>query len=72
MLLAKMKLKGKDSGINEPKKVGFVTVTIETKNKKKKKFVFQDDEMHVGSKKYVITKNNPLNEIREIYQSLRK
>ncbi len=53
-------------------KVGFVTVTIETKNNKKKKFVFQGDEMHVGSKKYIITENNPLDEIREIYQSIRK
>lgn len=71
-LLAEMKLEGKELDKNEPKKVGFVTVTIETKNNKKKKFIFQGDEMHVGSKKYIIAENNPLDEIREIYQSIRK
>lgn len=71
-LLAKMKLENKDPDKNEPKKVGFVSITIQTKNKKKKKFVFQDNEMHIDSEKYIITKNNPLDEISKIYQSLRK
>ena len=47
VMIKKMKLEGKELDKNEPKKVGFVTVTIEAKNNKKKKKAikkFQKDE----------------------------
>lgn len=71
-LLAKMKLQVVQPDIDEPKKVGTVSVVIQTKNKGKKKFVFQGDELFVGSKTYTIIQNNPLDGLRKIYQSIRK
>lgn len=63
-LLAKMKLRPKVLNLNGAGKDGFVTVVIHTKNGKKKTYTFQGKEM---DGKYIITKNHPIDKIREIY-----
>ena len=64
-LLAKMKLRQKVLNLNGASKDGFVTVVIHTKNDKKKTYTFQGNEM---DGKYIITKNHPIDKIREIYE----
>lgn len=71
-LLAKMKLKQKELNPSEPKKAGFVSIFIYTKNNKIKGYSFQADQVSTDSKKYTITENDPLDKIREIYNSIKK
>lgn len=67
-LLAKMELKVKEPNPNEERKVGFVTVVIHTKDGKKKTYAFQGNEM---DRKYIITKNQPIDKIRKIYEEVK-
>lgn len=65
-----MKLERKEPNPDEPKKVGFVSIIIYTKKNKTKRYSFQGDQMRTDSKRYSIIEDYPIDEIREIFQSL--
>lgn len=67
-LLAKMNLKTVKKE-NEEQKDGFVIVVIHTKNGKEKTYAFAGDQMVSGTKKYTITKNNPIHKIQKLLES---
>ncbi len=67
-LLAKMELEAKEPDPNEAIKAGFVAVVIHTKDGKKKNYLFQGNEIN---RKYIITKNHPIDKIRAIYRKVK-
>lgn len=69
-LLAKMELKTRQPKPDEEIKVGFVSVSIYTKDGKLKKYSFTGDNMNCGTKKYTIIKNYPIDKIRKIYDTV--